>query len=555
MAGSLRGRLVVGMLVLLIAAVVTTDVVTYSSLRSFLFGRLDEQIVVTQGKAFTYIREAYQRDLRRGVVRASADQQQAWLAQLDGSPDFATCIGSVRSDGDASPPDTAAGAASIRSSLVAAHLAALSNPDVYVEVLDADGSTVFADPSGSCPPDPAPRLPRALPVQVGPVEQRLGAGRGPFVPLRTSFDVASAPPGVRYRAQAVAVPGGLLVTAIALNPTSSTLASVVHIELIVSVGVLVGVVLLGLLVVRFGLRPLDDMTDTARAIAAGDLARRVRPAEPGTEVGRLGAALNGMLSQIEAAFSERTASESRLRRFVADASHELRTPLTSIRGYAELLRKDALTDEAGRRRAAQRIEGEAARMGVLVDDLLLLARLDQGRPLEHEPVDLGHLAVEAAEDARTAHPRRPITVDLVGPVVVDGDSGRLRQVVDNLLGNALVHTPEGTPVTLRVATDGDRAVLTVADQGPGLVPEQARLVFDRFYRGRSAPAGTGSGLGLSIVDALARAHGGSASVASTPGEGARFTVVLPIRGNATPRPGAERAVSAEPDRSRPAGSR
>jgi two-component system OmpR family sensor kinase len=275
------------------------------------------------------------------------------------------------------------------------------------------------------------------------------------------------------------------------------------------------------------MRPLDDMTETAGAIAGGDLTRRIRRADDRSEVGRLGSALNGMLSQIEAAFRERTSSEARLRRFVADASHELRTPLTSIRGYAELLRKGAFDSEEDRRRAAERIEGEASRMSLLVDDLLLLARLDQGRPLERTPVDLSRIVADAVEAARVINREQPVTVEMEDAVVVHGDAARLRQIVDNLLHNAVVHTPPGTPVRVSVKRKGPLAEIRVADDGPGLDAEKAARVFDRFYRGSEARTGEGVGLGLSIVAALAAAHEGRASVEAVPGAGAVFSVEIP----------------------------
>jgi two-component system OmpR family sensor kinase len=223
-------------------------------------------------------------------------------------------------------------------------------------------------------------------------------------------------------------------------------------------------------------------------------------------------------------------SESRLRRFVADASHELRTPLTSIRGYAELLRKGAFNDEDARLRASERIEHEAARMSVLVDDLLLLARLDQGRPLERSAVDVAELVSDAVEAARAVDPGRPISLEGHDSILVEGDAVRLRQIVDNLLHNAEVHTQHGTPVHLRVTRVGESAVITVADEGLGLDAEEQARVFDRFYRGSEARTGGGTGLGLSIVAALAVAHGGQAHVASVPGQGTTFTVELPALG-------------------------
>jgi two-component system OmpR family sensor kinase len=304
---------------------------------------------------------------------------------------------------------------------------------------------------------------------------------------------------------------------------------------------------LGYALVRTSLRPLEEIESTAEAIAAGNLSRRVPAQDPRTEVGRLGRALNGMLSQIETAFRAREASEARarrsedrMRRFVADASHELRTPLTSIRGFAELYRQGAVVDPDDVARAMRRIEGEASRMGLLVEDLLLLARLDQHRQLERRPVDLLTLAVDAVHDARAVAPERRIALDVrpqtagdSAPVVL-GDEPRLRQVLSNLVGNALTHTPAGTPVTVRVGTAQENgsgwAVLDVADTGPGLAPEETERVFERFYR--ADPSRTrgqgGIGLGLSIVAALVAAHGGTVDVASAPGAGATFRVRLPL---------------------------
>jgi two-component system OmpR family sensor kinase len=267
---------------------------------------------------------------------------------------------------------------------------------------------------------------------------------------------------------------------------------------------------------------------------------------PTTELGRLSSALNAMLSQIETAFRARSASEAqavrsehRMRQFVADASHELRTPLTSIRGFAELYRQGAAPDAAV---VVRRIEDEAARMSLLVEDLLLLARLDEERPLQIEPVHLIELVNDAAEAARAVAPDRTVSVELgeaAGGLVVSGDQARLRQVVGNLVTNALTHTPAGTPVTLRLRADvAEHAVIEVADQGPGMSAEQAEQIFERFYRvdkarTRQAVGGpglphSGAGLGLAIVAALVAAHQGSVTVDTAPGEGATFRVRLPL---------------------------
>jgi two-component system OmpR family sensor kinase len=336
-----------------------------------------------------------------------------------------------------------------------------------------------------------------------------------------------------YRVVATAIPQGqgTLVVAIPLLDYAATLHSLVFVEVLVSAIVLLAVAGLALWLVRLGLRPLEGIGATAGAIAAGDLTRRVEPADDRTEIGRLGIALNAMLAQIEAAFEERRASERRLRRFVADASHELRTPLTSIRGYAELFRRGADSRPEDLAKSMQRIEAEASRMGVLVDDLLLLARLDQGRPLERERVDLGRIASDAVESARAIEPDRPIDLSVSGPIELMGDEGRLRQVLDNLLDNVRVHTPQGTPVRVKVQANHHEVLLSVADGGPGLSQEVADRVFERFYRGdptRSRGTG-GAGLGLSIVSAIVEAHGGSVTASSPDDGGAAFEVRLPVR--------------------------
>lgn len=299
-------------------------------------------------------------------------------------------------------------------------------------------------------------------------------------------------------------------------------------------------VLLGAIVggwaVQRSLRPLREIEGTAAAIAAGDLSRRVPEAPEQTEVGRLGAALNGMLAQIEQAFDARTASEARMRRFVADASHELRTPLAAIRGYAELYRMGALTTKEQVDDTIGRIEGSATRMGALVEDLLALARLDEGRRGERAPVDLTVLAVDALNDLRALDPTRTlrlVRLDSGGPCIVHGDDRQLRQVLANLVGNASRHTPAGTPVEIAVGRvdgdDGPCGVLEVRDHGAGIDPEHVARVFERFYRvdaSRTRDSG-GSGLGMAIVAAIVDAHGGTVGIEQTPGGGATVRVLLP----------------------------
>ncbi|KAA1249824.1 HAMP domain-containing histidine kinase [Mycobacterium simiae] len=342
---------------------------------------------------------------------------------------------------------------------------------------------------------------------------------------------------IEWRAVSVRGPqGGLATVAIDLSDVQHTVRSLVWLQIGIGAAVLVVVGIAGYVVVRRSLKPLVEVEQTAAAIAAGQLDRRVRERDPRTEVGRLSLALNGMLSQIQQAVADSESSaekarnsEDRMRRFITDASHELRTPLTTIRGFAELYRQGAASDVS---MLLSRIESEASRMGLLVDDLLMLARLDAQRPLERSQVDLLVLAADAVHDARAVDPKRTITLDVLdgpGTPEVFGDEPRLRQVLSNLVANALRHTPESADVTVRVGTQGDDALLEVADQGPGMTPEDASRVFERFYRTDSsrARASGGTGLGLSIVDSLVKAHGGAVTVVTAPGEGCCFRVTLP----------------------------
>jgi two-component system OmpR family sensor kinase len=286
------------------------------------------------------------------------------------------------------------------------------------------------------------------------------------------------------------------------------------------------------LTLRRGLRPVDDMIATASAIAEGDLSRRVPEADPGTELGKLGNALNHMLTNIEGAFDAETRAKDRLKQFVADASHELRTPIAAISGYTELHRRGGLDPESGTDHAMGRIEAESRRMKHLVEDLLLLARLDLDQPLEKRRVDLSRVIEDAAADSRAIDPSRPVELEMKETLLVSGDPERLTQVIANLLQNARTHTPAGTPIRIETGSSNGYIEVAVADQGPGFPPDALGSVFDRFYRAddsRSRKSG-GSGLGLAIVEAIARAHGGSAHAENVPGAGARVSVRLPALG-------------------------
>ncbi len=385
----------------------------------------------------------------------------------------------------------------------------------YVRGIGSDGSTFTAINDRNA----EPALPPDNDVGLNPVT----------LPSVNGSDIL-------WRAVSVRGPHGLTTVAVDLSDVQHTVRSLVWLQFGIGVAVLVVVGIVSFAVVQRSLRPLSEVEQTAAAIASGQLDRRVPERDPRTEVGRLSLALNGMLTQIQQAVasSESSAesargSEDRMRRFITDASHELRTPLTTIRGFAELYRQGAARDVA---MLLSRIESEASRMGLLVDDLLLLARLDVQRPLEQNRLDLLALASDAVHDAQAIDPQRTISMEILdgpGTPEVVGDEPRIRQVLSNLVVNALQHTPTSADVIVRVGTDGDDAVVEVADKGPGMSQEDASRVFERFYRTDSsrARASGGTGLGLSIADSLVHAHGGLVTVTTAPGDGCCFRVTLP----------------------------
>jgi len=340
---------------------------------------------------------------------------------------------------------------------------------------------------------------------------------------------------LRYRVRAQTEPdGSMTIVAVPLAQVDAALNRLLLVEAAVIAGVLLALFAIARVLVRIELRPLARITRTADDIAAGELSRRVEVAGPRTEVGRLGVALNGMLGRLEHAFDEREASERRLRTFLSDASHELRTPLASIRGYAELFRMGATSTPQDTSRSMRRIEAEAARMGVLVEDLLTLARLDEIPEVEHAPVDMGRLVADAAHDARAVAPDRAIALDAgpPGEAVVLGDVDGLRQILANLVRNALVHTPADTAIELSARASATDVTVTVRDHGPGLPAGDPAALFERFWRAehdRGRERGkAGAGLGLSIVAALTAAHHGHVAAGNAPGGGAVFTVTLPL---------------------------
>ncbi len=494
---SLRARLIIGVVALAAVGLLVAGSVTYAELRSSLFDRADQQ-----ADAAVPIVERMLREKGIGPAAAAGGPGDAGRPGGRGGPG---------PDGDGRPggPD-GAGLASA----------------AYGEVRDTAGQVLGHVTPGLPEGETAPAAPQ-LPARIAAGERRTVGSQGGG--------------GLRYRTVAVTSPGGgMTIAAVPLSSVDATLSQLLLIEGLVFGAVLLALGLGAWWTVRVGLRPLDAIGETAGAIAAGDLSRRVDHAEPRTEVGRLGLSLNAMLARLEEAFSERRASEERLRRFLADASHELRTPLASIRGYAELFRIGAAAQPDDVAKAMSRIEDESARMGVLVEDLLALARLDEIREQVREPVDLTALARDAVDDARAVAPEREIELGAGGgAVIVDGDSAQLRQVLANLLRNALVHTPAGTRIDVSVDAGDRTATLVVRDFGPGLPPtgDPAEL-FDRFWRadpGRGRGR-AGAGLGLAIVAAIVTAHGGRARAADADGGGARFEVSLPLAQGAADAP-------------------
>jgi two-component system OmpR family sensor kinase len=486
---SLRARLLIGLVALVAVGLGAAAVVTYEEQRSFLLTRLDQQVANSRLPVSVTL----------GLVHPGVPNARR--------------VG----PGPGQAPGT------------------FQTSGTYAVLLDSSGNVIKTKtftPYGAATPSP-PALPTKPPISQFKSKR-----------LRLFTVDSKSGSGLQYRAAAIAMPGGrVLVIAVPTREVADTLARLILVEALVGAGVILALIALGWIVIRLGLRPLERMGRVASEIAHGNLGRRVTPDNQRTEVGRLGSSLNQMLAQIEQAFVARAESEDRLRRFVADASHELRTPLASIRGYAELFRLGATNDPEELARAMARIESEATRMGVLVENLLLLARLDELPEMRLVPVDLCELAEHAAQDTRAVAPEREVRLTADEPVPVLADPEQLRQVLANLTRNAVIHTPTGTAIEIGVRREGDRAVLEVRDHGPGLPADADDRMFERFWRtegGRTRGRG-GSGLGLAIVKAVVQAHHGTVHAVNVPDGGAVFRVTLPAI-DATPRP----AVSEEP---------
>src|SRR4051794_31029731 len=477
MMASLRARLVAGLLALAAAGLLLLGGITYAEQRSFLYSRLDQQVHAAPGAVLHQMSD-------HGLIAGRR-------ADDHGGRPF---------DDDHPQPGGGAGGG-------------LPPPGTYGELRPAQGLTVHTVLDyGQSDVTAKPKLPASVPT-----------GR-----LFTVGGIGGD--GTRYRVLAERMAGGdTLIAAVPLHEVDQTLHRLLLVEALVIGGVLLLLGVLTGVVVRVGLLPLDRMGHTAGAIAGGDLSHRVTTTDPRTEVGRLGLALNRMLDRLERAFAERRASEDRLRRFIADASHELRTPLASIRGYAELFRMGATREKADTEKAMRRIEEEARRMGLLVDDLLMLARLDEVPDADRERVDLNALARDAVDDASATAPRRSIELAADGANDVLGDPHQLRQVLANLLRNALVHTPDGTSIDVSVHSEAGNVALEVRDHGPGLPTDRPGELFERFWRaeGGRERGKAGAGLGLAIVAGIVDAHGGSVEAANAAGGGASFVVRLP----------------------------
>jgi two-component system OmpR family sensor kinase len=394
-------------------------------------------------------------------------------------------------------------------------------PDTYGELRAADGTVLSELALGTT--TSVPDLPEATTATAG---------------YPRTYSVGSTSGSGRWRVleQRVVLPrdpGSVVFVAVPETEIRQSLDRLVVVEALTATGLLLVLALGSWVILRRGLRPLETMAESAGSITAGNLSLRVETPDARTEVGQLGVAINTMLDEIEAAFREREASEARLRQFLADASHELRTPLTSIQGFAELFRLEDRDAELDLPVILRRIEEESARMKTLVEDLLLLARLDETRPVRREPVDLTVLAADACTDAAATAPDRRFTLDGPEPVVVLGDPDHLRQAIGNLVSNALRHTPAGSPVEVHTALEDGRAVVAVRDHGPGIDAATVAHAFDRFWQADDARVGPGAGLGLSIVEGIAHEHGGIAEAANADGGGAVFRLRLPIGPPAT----------------------
>ncbi len=543
---SLHARLLLGIALVLLAGLASVSIASYSLMNNFLLGRLDSEVSLAERQGYAYLSYTFIHSVSDGN-KVAVSSPSKWLSHIENpAPTFTL-------------PNPTSSTEALHRAIGHDHSVQSSNrllypsgheltskvgPDLYIEVLSEQHRLLYSSPSGTVfNPDPPPSIPAKLDVRAYPHVYTANEAKAAYKPSANSFEAgASGVSGVYYRGQAIQIPGGILVVMAPLASVHATLSDLVHVELLVSLIVLLLMIVISFWVVRIGLAPLNGIREAADEIAGGNLGRRISVGEENTEVGSLAVALNGMLDQIELSFRESSLAQDRLRQFMADVSHELRTPLTSIRGYAQLLGKGALSDPDDRDQAVGRINDEAQRMTLLVNDLMLLARLDQDRPIDAADTDMHAIVVDAVNAAQAVYPDREIDIIAQGDTIVFGDAERLRQIVDNLLHNAAVHTPSGTPIHVSLVESSGSLVLSVIDEGYGLSPSELQEVFDRFHKGHQMGKSHGMGLGLSIVAAIAVAHGGRAWAespvwtgreGSEPSSerlpGAAFRVAIPIR--------------------------
>ncbi len=495
---SLRTRLVLGLMAVVAVGLGAAEITTYYSVRSFMLARVDEQVEAARGPATARLLDERFREGQGVIIQGGAVRGTT-----------GTTTEGPQVSGDETRPGTPPRGAP-------QNFQASIPPGTYAEVRYNGDTEDRATSFGFDQTYPVPELPDD--AALGEAGQRV-------------FTVDAVEGSQHFRVSASALPNGVgtLLVAVPMTEYDKTMERLQLVGLVATVGVLVALGAVAFWLVKLGLKPLDEFAATAASVAAGDMTQRMPVASGNTEIGRLGIAMNEMLDDLHDSFQRRDRSEQQLRRFLADASHELRTPLTSIRGYAELFGRGASTRPEDLAKVMGRITQQSERMSLIVEDLLLLARLDQDRPLASEPVDLEGIARDVVEVARDREPGRTISFRAEGPARLTGDPDRIYQVVNNLVSNALVHTPGEAAVEVALSGGGGGVTLEVRDTGPGIAPEDHEHVFEPFYRSSSGRARKdgGSGLGLAIVRAIVEAHRGTVSVANRDPHGAAFTVRLP----------------------------